>query len=434
MDLLTAAGRRTTVLLVLEDVHWADSPTLLLVRHLVRAGAEARMLLVATFRDAEAEVPAELSETLVDVQRTEGVVRVRLGGLSGGEVAEFVRLAAGIEASADVTATIGELTEGNAFFVTELWRELVDSDSVHVGITGIELAATVGALGTPETVREVVSQRLVRLEPETIEMLELAAVAGFGVRAGHPAESVAPAGEERCSTRSTRRRATGSCWSPPGRGLGYRFTHELVRRAVADRLSASRRAELHLRVGETIERCPPGEMREPASRRSRITSPRPHRSVSRSARSSTTCWRRSRRGRSLAFGEAVSHLRTALELGILDPRERGTAYLELGGEPSRGSRVGRDRGLRRVGRIARRSPTRSCSPGGDRLRGGLLASRDPRRGLDRHRWRRPQTCSTTRTRSCASGCSVAWPEALDFRGEYDRGTVARDEAIRWRDG
>ena len=52
------------------------------MRHLVRSGAAARMLLVATFRDAEADVPAELAEALVDVYRTEGVVRIRLGGLS----------------------------------------------------------------------------------------------------------------------------------------------------------------------------------------------------------------------------------------------------------------------------------------------------------------------------------------------------------------
>ena len=67
--LLTAVGAQAPVLLVLEDVHWADPPSLLLVRHLVRAGADVRMLLVATFRDLEADMSDALSELLVDAGR-----------------------------------------------------------------------------------------------------------------------------------------------------------------------------------------------------------------------------------------------------------------------------------------------------------------------------------------------------------------------------
>ena len=68
-DLLAGAGSRGTVLLVLEDIHWADASTLLLVRHLVRAGAGARMLLLLTFRDADADGSSELNDALVDLSR-----------------------------------------------------------------------------------------------------------------------------------------------------------------------------------------------------------------------------------------------------------------------------------------------------------------------------------------------------------------------------
>ena len=71
-ELLVAVSEDTPVLLVLEDLHWADASTLLLVRHLVRSGAAARMLVVATFRDTEADAAAGLSDALVDVYRTEG--------------------------------------------------------------------------------------------------------------------------------------------------------------------------------------------------------------------------------------------------------------------------------------------------------------------------------------------------------------------------
>ncbi len=84
-------------------------PTLQLMRHLVRSGAAARMLLVATFRDAEADVPAELAEALVDVYRTEGVVRIRLGGLVGErDRASSSGLTAGVEPTAELTAVVGE--------------------------------------------------------------------------------------------------------------------------------------------------------------------------------------------------------------------------------------------------------------------------------------------------------------------------------------
>ena len=83
------------MLLVLEDAHWADVPTLGLLRHLARASGSARLLLLATFRDTDAEVPDALTETLADLRRSDDVVRLRLGGLSGDEVTEFVRRAAG---------------------------------------------------------------------------------------------------------------------------------------------------------------------------------------------------------------------------------------------------------------------------------------------------------------------------------------------------
>ena len=138
-DLLVGVSSEAPVLLVLEDVHWADASTLQLMRHLVRSGAAARMLLVATFRDADADMPAELAEALVDVYRTEGVVRIRLGGLSASEIGEFVRLTTGVEPTAELTSVVGDLTGGNAFLVTELWRELIDSAAVDVGANGASL-------------------------------------------------------------------------------------------------------------------------------------------------------------------------------------------------------------------------------------------------------------------------------------------------------
>ena len=118
-------------MIVIEDGHWADTPTLLLLRHLARGGSDARALLITTFRDTEAEVPEALSAALVDLRRSEGVVRLRLGGLSTEEMSEFVRSAGGDQLGAELTQAgrlLHELTGGNAFLLTELWRTLRETE------------------------------------------------------------------------------------------------------------------------------------------------------------------------------------------------------------------------------------------------------------------------------------------------------------------
>ena len=133
-DLLAGVSRRP-VLLVIEDGHWADAPTLLLLRHLARAGSRARVLLLATLRDTEADLPEALSETLADLRRSDDVVRLRLAGLSGEEVTEFVGRAAEGDLGAgppELAHAISELTGGNPFLVCELWRVLVETQVVEV--------------------------------------------------------------------------------------------------------------------------------------------------------------------------------------------------------------------------------------------------------------------------------------------------------------
>ena len=172
---------------MIEDGHWADAPTLLLLRHLARSAWSARLLLLATFRDTEADVPAELAETLADLRRSEDVVRMRLAGLSGAEVSDLVSRAAGSDPDpelGELAAAIHDLTGGNAFLVCELWRALVETGIVEVDGGQVRVTRPLTELGTPESVREVVSQRLSRLAPRTIDLLELAAVGRARVRAG----------------------------------------------------------------------------------------------------------------------------------------------------------------------------------------------------------------------------------------------------------
>src|SRR3954452_288043 len=326
-DLLTGISHGRPVLLVLEDGHWADTPTLLLMRFLTRAAGRARLLLLATFRDAEVDVPPTLVEALADLRRSDDVVRVRLSALAPDEITEFVRRAGGGEAPPELAQTIGALTDGNAFLVCELWRALVETGAVELIDGTLRLTRSLADLGTPESVREVVSERIARLAPGTTELLELAATAGGEFEldivrraAGAPdADVVARLDEAVRSGMIEERRS---------RTLAYRFTHELVRRALYDRLTGARRAELHRRVGEPFERGESRSGRVLADLAHHFAAAAPLGGAGRgfeynrlAARAATAA---------LAFDQAVARLRTALELEIDSPAERAEALLELG--------------------------------------------------------------------------------------------------------
>ena len=257
-DLLAGASRRQPLVLVIEDGHWADTPTLQLLRHVARSVPDARLLVLATFRDTEADVPAELADALADLRRSDEVVRLRLGGLTDDDVTEYLRRSAGAEADpalAELAHEIQALTEGNAFLLSELWRTLVETDAIVVTEGGLRLTRPLEEIATPESVREVVSQRLSRLDATVRDLLELAAVAGTEFELDL-LRRAAPEELTRLDALEPAVRS-GMIEEVPAPTLAYRFTHELVRRALYDRLTGLRRAELHLRVGEALEALAP---------------------------------------------------------------------------------------------------------------------------------------------------------------------------------
>ena len=329
-DLLARVSGERPLLLVLEDGHWADAPTLLLLRHLTRSAWNARLLLVVTFRDAETDVSGELSEALVDLGRSDNVVRMRLCGLSEAEIADLLGQAAESDPGPELrrlAATIRDLTGGNAFLVCELWRALVESGTVEVAGGRLTVTRPLSALGTPESVRELVNQRLSRLAPKTTDLLDLAAAAGsefefepIGRAAGLTEAELLAALEEAV--------ASGMIEELPSKRLAWRFTHEIVRRALYDRLSRLRRAELHLRVAEALESAGPASDRSLADLAHHFGAAAPFGGAERAIVYNLRAARAA--GAALAYDEAADRLRTALEIGIEDEDERAEALLELG--------------------------------------------------------------------------------------------------------
>jgi DNA-binding CsgD family transcriptional regulator/tetratricopeptide (TPR) repeat protein len=258
--------------------------------------------------------------------------------LSDEEVAEFVRQAAGGDLDQDLPElahAISELTDGNAFLMTELWRTLLETETLSHGDGGARLAGALADLGSPEGVREVVGQRLARLSTATTALLELAAVAGAEfdlsvLRASGPADAELHAALEQAV-------AHGMIEEVPSRRLAYRFTHELVRRALYDRLPGVRRADLHLRVAEALEHAHGArESRGLAELAHHFAAAAPVDGPRRAVEYSLLAGRAALA--TLAFDEAAARFAAALELGIDDPRRRGETQLELGTARFRGGR------------------------------------------------------------------------------------------------
>jgi DNA-binding CsgD family transcriptional regulator/tetratricopeptide (TPR) repeat protein len=329
-DLLDRVARRRPILLVIEDAQWADVPTLLLLRHLARA-AGGPVLLLATFRDAEVDMPEALAHALADLRRSDDVVRLRLTGLSDDAVIEFIERAGEGRVEGDLpelASAIVELTNGNPFLMCEFWRALRETKVVEVVDGVMRLTRPLATLGTPDSVREVVSERLSRLAPSTGILLDLAATAGpeFELDIIRRGTGLAEPELLRALDEAVR---SGIVEELPGRRLVYRFTHELVRRAAYDRLTAVRRAELHLRVAESLEATDGRSSRDLADLAHHFAAAAPFGEARRAIEYNVLAARAAREA--LDFDQAEALLRTALELGIEDDVQRAEVLIELGG-------------------------------------------------------------------------------------------------------
>ncbi len=246
VGLLSAISARAPILLVLDDLHWADRPTLLLLRHLARAPDPARLLILVAYRT---EPTGEgLADALADLNREGFVWKLDVGGLSEPETAELVRVRAGEAPSQALSRAVHEETEGNPFFIEEIVRHLVEA-GVSVGSA---TASDLQAVGLPEGVGQMIARRLARLDPQTIEWLRVASVIGrdFDIAL---LEKLVQLEEEEFLRSLENALAAGlllESTAEPGR---YSFSHTLIRDTLYEGMSATRRARIHKRVGEALE-------------------------------------------------------------------------------------------------------------------------------------------------------------------------------------
>ncbi|MDQ1465741.1 MAG: hypothetical protein QOH10_156, partial [Actinomycetota bacterium] len=332
VEWLYAASADTPLLVVLDDLHWATSPTVMLLRHIARSERPMRLMFIGTYRQSELDRSHPLSKMLADLHtttRTEHVEYLELAGLDVRSVGAFVEAAAGrdLDATGQHLADVVHAgTAGNPFFVNEIVRNLVES-----GTMSGEGVGTFGPsdVRLPPAARDVVVRRVARLSESAQNVLTLAAVAGveFDVRA---LEAVSEADDDALAALEEAARARLVEEIAPER---FCFAHALVRAALYDLLSESRRVRLHLRVGDAIERVHADHLDEHLSELAyHYATAAPHKAVRYTIAAADAALRR------LAFDDAVnlcSRALTAIEHASADstpvpPEDACDLLLRLG--------------------------------------------------------------------------------------------------------
>jgi class 3 adenylate cyclase len=251
-SLLLAAARDRPLVIVLDDLHWADEPSLLLLRFAARELASSGLLILGTYRDVELGRHHPLARVLGEISGIEGSARLPLKGLGVGAVERYIEMTSGAPSPPGLAEAVQEQTAGNPFFVGEVVRLLASEGKLTAG-------ARVAELQIPQGVREVVGRRLDRLSDETNAALGVAAVIGRDFDEQLVARVVKQSPAE--LMRAAREAIAERLVTELGDGR-YSFAHALVRDTLYEELSPPKRSALHQRTGLAIEEICGGNVEE----------------------------------------------------------------------------------------------------------------------------------------------------------------------------
>jgi tetratricopeptide (TPR) repeat protein len=249
--LKTASGTQPIVLM-LEDLHWSDKPSLMLLEFVARELNNSRLMIVGNYRDMELNRRHPLSVTLGELTREHLFDRVVLRGLQKHDVHRFIEVAAGIDPPDSLVAVVHSQTEGNPLFVTETVRLLIQEGDITSG-TKSQGGTSSWEVRIPEGVREVIGRRLDRLSERCNEVLTIAAVIGRRFRFAvllNLAEEVSENMLLDVLDEALNARIVEEDISEVGL---YQFSHALMQETLTSELSATRLVRLHARIAEALE-------------------------------------------------------------------------------------------------------------------------------------------------------------------------------------
>lgn len=239
------------LLIVLDDIQWSDPGSLRVLLHLGRSSRPAALMALIAYRDDYAHEPGPLTDVLRQIRREARFEEITLSGLSFGEIEAVMRSLGADPVPTELVTLVSEVTRGNPFFVQEMTRHLIEEHGLSA-LAGGAGSLVPDDLSIPESLRQVVDHRLQRLSAPAQRMLRLAAVCtdGFDFPVLLALTSL---GEDELLDAIDEALAARLI-VPAGTGAErYDFQHALVRRALYDGWSASRRIRLHRALATSLE-------------------------------------------------------------------------------------------------------------------------------------------------------------------------------------
>ena len=256
VGLLAQASDNQPVMLVLDDLQWADTGSLQLFRYLTTSEQQMQLLVLGTYRDSELLRSHPLRETLGALHRTRGVTRLELKGLDDSDVLSFLEAAAGHrldDAGVRLAHAVYRETDGNPYFVSELLRHLAETGAIYQDEQGRWLGSdSLEDVVLPDSLREVIGARVVRLGAGAERALSLAAVIGRDFDLALLTRATLQSEDELLDLLDAAAAAALVRELPgiPGR---YTFAHSLIQHTLYESLGPTRRAQAHMQVAEKLE-------------------------------------------------------------------------------------------------------------------------------------------------------------------------------------
>jgi class 3 adenylate cyclase len=249
---LIAVSQRAPLVLVLDDLHWADPGVVAMLNHVAHFVPEHSILLIGAYRDAEVDRRHPLSGALAGMSRVRNFESLTLKGLDGTELADLLEMVGDQDAPDKLVTALREATEGNPLFIREVLLHLMEEGKLLCAGQGWNSQLSVEELGIPEGVRQVIDRRLQRLSEPANRLLSVASA--FNGAFSFEVAAAAAQLDESTALGAIDEALEAQLLKPGANPESFDFSHAMIRQTLYAELNPARKVRLHRKIAEEMER------------------------------------------------------------------------------------------------------------------------------------------------------------------------------------